>query len=87
MRMCIKYEKVKKVHEEGNRIYYLCFNEKVAKEQINKLNEIKKMVAEAWVRDMQATDKVRKVLLSDPEFNQYKIINKPYVSNTKEFLL
>ncbi|MCL4457848.1 MAG: hypothetical protein M1147_08640 [Nitrospirae bacterium] len=35
-------------------------------------DEIKKMVAEAWVRDMQATDKVRKVLLSDPEFNQYK---------------
>jgi transposase len=35
-------EKVTKVHEEGRRIYYLCFNEESAKEQIDNLNEIKK---------------------------------------------
>ena len=35
-------EKVTKVHEDGNRIYYLCYNEEVEKEQIDKLNEIKK---------------------------------------------
>jgi len=49
-------EKVKKVHEEGNRIYYLCFNEKVAKEQINKLNEIKKMVDERISRIKHPTE-------------------------------
>ena len=39
-------EKVTKVHEESNRVYYLCYNEEVAKEQINVLNEIKTRIEE-----------------------------------------
>ena len=39
-------EKVTKVHEDANRTYYLCYNEEVAKEQINKINEIRKRIEE-----------------------------------------
>ena len=39
-------EKVTKVHEESNRVYYLCYNEEVAKEQINVINEIKTRIEE-----------------------------------------
>src|SRR3989338_5497655 len=39
-------EKVTKVHEESNRVYYLCYNEEVAKEQMNVLNDIKTRIEE-----------------------------------------
>jgi hypothetical protein len=35
-------------------------------------DEIKKMISSAWVRDIEPSDNVRKVLISSPEFNQYK---------------